>query len=155
MTTTETIVTGPSPISGKGFTHDEASRGAQASNAIQETNRRQLYRNRHDAYQLVKAVELGEIGQAAYETALQVIEAIATRAELGLPLDESIDIYRAAQVAETIFKIHRLATGQSTSNNAHAAVSADDVASKLAELQARTTDAQSTVTHDETTVTPS
>ncbi len=124
-------------MTGHTLTSEDSRRGAEASNLVQAEQRHELHKAAHQTYQLVTALETGEIGHTAYKTALHVIEAIATRAESGLPLDESIDIYRAAQVAETIFKIHRLATNQSTANTAHATIDEAAVEARMVEARAR------------------
>ncbi len=119
------------------LTSEESRRGAERSNAVQAAERHQLRRVAYQTAQLVTAVEDGEIGQTAYETALDILQAIADRTASGLPLDESIDIYRAAQVADTIFKIGRLATGQSTSNALSATVDQSDLEARRAAALAR------------------
>lgn len=131
------------------LTSEDSRKGAQVVNANLHQARLQTYERGRLLDQVTQSIETGDIGTAAYQTALDVIQAVQDRAATGLPLDESIDIYRAAQVAETIFKIHRLATGQSTSNAAHATVDPVELQARLAALQpAPTGDTPGTGTPD-------
>lgn len=118
------------------FTETERSLGGTNAQPVQAANRARSSLIAYRTHELVTAIEQGEFGQRLMNIALQA----AARLETGLtnfPLDESIDQYRLAQVLETVFKMYRLETGQSTSNAAHATVDAVELASRKDALLAR------------------
>lgn len=78
--------------------------------------------------------ELDDVHPAALNAALVAIQ----RAEQGIgevPVETTLDVQRLANTAEIIHRISRLASGQSTSNVAHAGD--QDRAERLAALRAR------------------
>jgi hypothetical protein len=70
--------------------------------------------------------EVGDLSPAALSAALDVVTRVARSIEDGLPIENWLDAKRAAEVAETVHRIARLAAGQSTSNIAHAAALTDE-----------------------------
>lgn len=133
------------------FTPEETALGGRNGTLARHQKRLEAGARAATIAPLVDAIQQGSIGQAALEATLRMLARLDD-AIPNIPVEDSLDADRLARALSEVFKVHRLATGQSTSNAAHATVSADDVASKLAELQARTSDAQSTVTADEVIV---
>jgi Mg2+ and Co2+ transporter CorA len=71
--------------------------------------------------------------------ALRAVLAITQRVEdelAAIEVSEALDLQRMANTAEILHRIHRLASGQSTSNNAHATLTDEERAARLAQLRA-------------------
>ncbi len=118
------------------FTDEDRQRGGRAAQPVQAAARAHRSLVTYRTTQLVDAIEQGEFGQRLMELSLNA----AARLEEGLPdfpLDESIDQYRLSQVLETLFKMYRLETGQSTSNALSATVDQTELSSRRDALLAR------------------
>jgi len=86
-------------------------------------------------YKLVS--ELDDLSPAALRTALTIVREL-DRQGGELPIDNWLDAKRAADTAETVHRIHRLAAGQSTANVAHANLTDDERREYLARLRGET-----------------
>lgn len=117
------------------FTPEECSKGGiQAAEnrrirIAQQVERRQIIDD------MIAAWETGEIGTAALASAQELL----ARLMEGIGDSEirtSLDVERYARAADLLFKMHRLATGQSTSNTAslHGNLDAESLAARRAEL---------------------
>jgi hypothetical protein len=106
---------------------------------------------RAERVQLVDRVvtEIDDVAPEGLETALVILRALK---EAGgeLPIEGWLDAQRAANVSEIVHRISRLASGQSTSNVAHATTD-DERAARIAELRARLTQHDDVPTGDDTT----
>lgn len=133
----------PSPVTGYAFTRADIDRATASRIARAEEQRgnralelTELKAKRAFVDALVAEWELGDIGQAGLVGAMQGIAHLA-EALPALEINTSLDAVRVAQTVEILFKIHRLATGQSTSNAAALSVDVTELASRKAELLAR------------------
>lgn len=99
------------------------------------------------AYELI--TELGDIAPAALEAAFFGLRR-GTEAMEDVPIETTLDVKRLMESADLAHRIYRLASGQSTSNVAHATTD-DERAERIRELRARLTqhDATSDVAQPE------
>ena len=79
--------------------------------------------------------ELDDVHPAALDGALRAITRTADAID-GMEVTDVLDAKRLAETAEILHRISRLASGQSTSNVAHAQLSAEERAQRMAELDA-------------------
>jgi hypothetical protein len=70
-------------------------------------------------------VKEADLSPAVLAQTMAVVRALQTDGTLP-PVETWLDAQRAATVAETLHKIHRLASNQSTANVAHAAPMSDE-----------------------------
>lgn len=78
--------------------------------------------------------ELDDIHPAALDGALRAMTRASDALET-VPADDALDVKRIAETAEILHRISRLASGQSTSNVAHAQLSEEERAARLARLR--------------------
>lgn len=126
----------PSPITGYAFTPEDARKGSAAGRAARNANLAQRGRIQTTATVIAQAVEEGQIGTDA----LQVCATILARADelaATVEADTALDLQRLAETAATLHKIHRLVTGQSTSNAASITADAGDLEARRAALLAQ------------------
>lgn len=117
------------------FTPEESALGGQRGAATRHQQTLERTTRAYRIANLVDQVDQGSIGQSALETAFDAI--LRLEQELpSVPVNDTLDVYRLGQVADALFKIHRLATGQSTSNAAHATVDPVELQARLSALQA-------------------
>jgi hypothetical protein len=81
--------------------------------------------------------ELDDVAPAALEATLVFISRAANAVE-DVEITSALDLHRVAGAAEILHRISRLASGQSTSNVAHANTD-DERAARIAELRQRLT----------------
>lgn len=143
----------PSPISGYAFTPEDSRKGAQVAKQRHDERIAATAARRAFVDKLTDACKQGDIGQVTLTAAMDIVHRLLNGLD-DVPIESSLDVARLTQAAEVLYKVWRLETGQSTSNQLTASVDADLVAQRLAELQARTVDATSTVSPDETTTAP-
>ena len=115
------------------FTNDDAHKGAQRSVEV----RREAAARRGQASEVVYRVvtELDDLAPAALSAALAIIHKLED-ALPDLEVDDMLSAQRAANTAEIIHRISRLASGQSTANVAHAAMTDDERHARMAQLRA-------------------
>lgn len=126
----------PSPITGHALQPADASLGGQRARDNHLARQAQRGRLIRLADQIVAGVEEGEIGQAALEVAAQAMQRASDGLEC-VPIDSMLDVVRAVEIATALHKMHRLVTGQSTSNALSLSASLDgaDLDAKRAALQ--------------------
>lgn len=115
------------------FTPDETRKGAEKSNALQRQNRAQMRERSLAIHEIVS--EAQDLSPESLAGALTVARLIREGSD-ALPMESWLDAQRAANVAEILHRVHRLASGQSTTNVAHAGPMTDDERrARIAELQ--------------------
>lgn len=125
------------PSTGRTFTAEESRKGAAASNAVQAQKRAETDARLLVAHEIVD--EMTDLSPAMLRGALHLARLLDAGAS-DLPLDSWLDAQRASTVMETMHRIHRLASGQSTSNVAHANLSPEERAARTAQLEAMASD---------------
>jgi len=78
--------------------------------------------------------ELGDVSPAALRVALGIIRQIELEGAQ-LPIEDWLDAQRATGIAVELHKLHRLASGQSTANVAHAAMSEEERKERMSYLR--------------------
>ena len=146
-TTLACMASVPSPITGYAFTPDDQRKGARKGLAQRDANLAERGRIQATATTIARVVEEGQIGSDALAVCATILERADQLASV-VEADSALDLQRLAETAATLHKIHRLVTGQSTSNALTASVDAGDIASRKAELRARL-DAMDTTTTSE------
>lgn len=129
----------PSPITGKALTAEEAARGRTAGRTVRTTQALERQAHWDFVNQITDGLNQEQFGQLALATSITIGLKVLTDAEMS-----SLDASRYSQAAEVWFKMHRLATNQSTSNSAslHGSVDADALSGRLAEATARLAELQ-------------
>lgn len=147
-----TATLAPSPLTGYAFTSADIAKATEArrQKAEEDEGNRQLHLTEQRAKRayvdaLVEEWQQGDIGQTALTAAFQALTTIA-EAIPTIEITSSLDLVRVAQAAEVFFKMYRLEAGLSTSNTLSASVDADQVATRLAALQARAAELQTSGT---------
>lgn len=122
-----TIVAPDREAAAKGGVHSGISR------------RREILERADKAHLVTRIIDAAESGDFGTEALIGALEGARTLAEAlsTLPVGDYLDATRAAAVTDTLFKLHRLATGQSTSNQLSGTVDAAVLTSRLADAQAR------------------
>lgn len=124
------------------LTSEERSRGGVA--ARQSVRKRILEaaekRARVDA--LIEGLEAEKIPQTAYGAALQLMNDIID-GDLP-PIETNLDLSRRAEAVSVLFKVARLASGESTSNTATITVTDEDAQAAQAERMRARLDALDT-----------
>jgi hypothetical protein len=105
------------------FTPEETRRGAEVSNAKQAAIRAERDRRSLVVWEIVSEVD--DLAPATLAAALRIVEQVAASGA-ELPVESWLDAQRAANAAEIIHRISRLASNQSTSNVASQKVMSDD-----------------------------
>ena len=126
----------PSPITGYAFTPEDGRKGAAIANAVIAQRAAQRAQTIAIADRIVQGIEEGDIGQASLETCARILAKADTVVD-SLTVETPLDLQRLAETASTLHKIHRLVTGQSTSNAASIHGDAADLAARRAELLAQ------------------
>lgn len=116
-------------------THESRSKGGRAKGA----NAAALQRRSATVALIVDGMAAEEIAPASYTVALELI-AHAADALPGIKVETALDLHRVAQTAEIIFKIARLASGESTQNVAHAHLTDDERRDRMRQLAAMGSD---------------
>jgi len=101
--------------------------------------RRQKALERQLKSEVVRRVvdETRDLGPAALETVLQLVLQVRDGLD-NLPINNTLDAHRMANTAEVLYKIARLASGQSTANVAHAkSLSDEERAERITYLRSR------------------
>ena len=114
------------------FTPEERSRGGHAGTAALRRKREELDKRSLTVWQVVD--ETQDLSPAALSAAMDGIRAVAEGLSTVVP-EDALDLQRIANATEILHRIHRLASGQSTSNNAHASLTDDERAARLARLR--------------------
>lgn len=86
------------------------------------------------AYRIV--TELDDVAPAALQAALVALQRASDALE-EVPVETTLDAKRVAETAEIVHRISRLASGQSTANVAHANMSDEERAERMAYLRSR------------------
>lgn len=115
---------------------EAASRGGHKSVEVRRARVIQRAQRRALVDDLTAGMEAGSFGQEALEAALRGAETLRDALDR-LPVDDYLDATRAAQVTDTLFKLYRLATGQSTSNTLSGTVDSAVLTARLDEARAR------------------
>ena len=107
---------------------------AQQRSAQARWQRWAAERQRYETvYRVVAEVE--DVAPAALETALNAMLRADETMDT-VPVDTMLDVKRLAETAEILHRISRLASGQSTANVAHAAMTDDERRDRMAQLRA-------------------
>jgi hypothetical protein len=115
------------------FTQSDTLKGAQRG---VEVRRQQMAERAVRAEIVYRAVtELDDVAPAALSAVFALIERANAEAET-IEVESALDLHRVAGAAEILHRISRLASGQSTSNVAHATTD-DERAERIRELRAR------------------
>lgn len=114
------------------FTPENARQAQQRSAAVRQERWARERLASETAYRLV--TELEDVHPAALSATLSLLRKIED-GTADLDVETWLDAQRAANTAEIAHRISRLASGQSTSNVAHAGDT--DRAARIAELRAR------------------
>lgn len=125
----------PSPITGYQLTREQALKGNRNHTAARQQRNAERAQRRDFVDRVTEAVEEGEIGQAALRTALEWTNKLETADDIAV--ETTLDAVRAAAVVETLHKVHRLASGQSTANVAHATLTDEERATRVAAASQR------------------
>lgn len=118
------------------FTSEDGRKGALARNAKAETIKRERRAKAEVVWRLVD--EADDLAPAALAAALELVNKVSAGVAL-VDVDDALTLQRLATAAETVHRISRLASGQSTSNVLHGqTLTSDEYAARLAELHERT-----------------
>ena len=115
------------------FTQEDSLKGT--ARAVIARRKAQAERMRKAEIVHRAVTEYDDIAPAALATALALIERVEAEIAV-IPVDDALALQRIAQSAEIVHRISRLASGQSTSNVAHAQLSSEERAQRMAELDA-------------------
>ena len=110
-------------------------RGQQKSLEV----RRQKAADRKAKAEVIRRVvsETDDLAPAAFRTVLTIVDQVE-QGIFDIEVNNALDAHRLASTAEILHRIGRLATGQSTSNVAHAqAMSEEERRERMAYLQSR------------------
>ena len=114
---------------------DARRRGQQKSLEV----RRQKAADRKAKAEVIRRVvsETDDLAPAAFRTVLSIVDQVEQGMDV-LQVNTPLDAHRLASTAEILHRIGRLASGQSTSNVAHAqAMSEEERRERMAYLQSR------------------
>ncbi len=126
---------GPLEVVGLPLDDEARRRGQQKSLEV----RRRKALERQLKSEVVRRVvdETRDLAPAALETVLELVVQVRDGLDK-LPVNNTLDAHRLANTAEVLYKIARLASGQSTANVAHAkSLSDEERAERIAYLRSR------------------
>ena len=111
------------------FTPEESSKGGRNAAVARRERIAEQIERRAVIDSIIETWETGEIGTTAVAAAQEILARLLGGLD-GSEIRTSLDVERYARAADLLFKMHRLATGQSTSNAASLAVDATELAAR-------------------------
>lgn len=116
---------------------DDESRRRGQVRSLEVRRAKAVLRDQREAAIRRVVSETGDLAPAALEAVLDLVVQVRDGLERFV-VDSPLDAMRMANAAETLYRIARLASGQSTSNVAHGkALSDEERAERLAYLRSR------------------
>ena len=115
------------------LTPEDGRKGAHAVNALKRQRRTDLAKR----VTVVDAIvsELDDVHPATLRACLSIAKALEDGGA-DIPIEDWLDAQRAANTAEILHRISRLANGQSTANVAHATMTDEERRERMAQLRA-------------------